>query len=206
MRYCEKCGYVMDEYDIDRDEQNCPICSGIWSEDDMTAIKYAELSETEKDIYDERLYNLIINNPNFDRQLHYQNKLNIENGWSYVSFRPEKMFQYDSHVVKSASKDNIEAWIQERKENEPFKPFPQIDNVKAREVSENAEITHKAIEHGYYSQNNTQPENIPKCPTCGSIDITRISTTAKVTNIALFGLLGQKRKHQFKCKNCGYEW
>ena len=66
MRYCEKCGYVMDEFSIWRDEQNCPGCSGVWSEDDMTAIKYAGLSEAEKDAYDEQLLNLIKNSSVFD--------------------------------------------------------------------------------------------------------------------------------------------
>lgn len=51
-----------------------------------------------------------------------------------------------------------------------------------------------------------ESSNTPKCPTCNSTNITRISTTSKVVNVAMFGLLGQKRKHQFKCKNCGYEW
>ncbi len=51
-----------------------------------------------------------------------------------------------------------------------------------------------------------EQKNAPKCPTCSSTNITRISTTSKIVNVAMFGLLGQKRKHQFKCKNCGYEW
>lgn len=46
----------------------------------------------------------------------------------------------------------------------------------------------------------------PKCPTCGSPDIVRISTTSKVTNTILFGLLGNKRKKTFHCNNCKYEW
>lgn len=45
-----------------------------------------------------------------------------------------------------------------------------------------------------------------KCPTCSSTNITRISATAKVTNVALFGLFGNKRKKTFHCKSCGYEW
>ncbi len=45
-----------------------------------------------------------------------------------------------------------------------------------------------------------------KCPTCGFTDVERITATAKVTNIALFGLFGNKRKMQFKCKSCGYMW
>lgn len=48
--------------------------------------------------------------------------------------------------------------------------------------------------------------NIPHCPTCNSTNIKRISTTAKVTNIAMFGLLGNKRKKTFHCNNCKYEW
>ncbi len=56
------------------------------------------------------------------------------------------------------------------------------------------------------TNNQQQSENVPKCPTCSSTNITCISTTSKVVNVAMFGLLGQKRKHQFKCKNCGYEW
>lgn len=56
----------MDEFDVGRDEQNCPICGWMWSEDDMTALKYAELSETEKDAYDEQLINLIKSSPDFD--------------------------------------------------------------------------------------------------------------------------------------------
>lgn len=52
-------------------------------------------------------------------------------------------------------------------------------------------------------QNST---NTIKCPTCSSTDVKRISTTAKVTNVALFGLLGNKRKKTFHCNNCKYEW
>ena len=48
--------------------------------------------------------------------------------------------------------------------------------------------------------------NIPKCPTCQSINIEKISTTAKATNTVLFGLLGTKRHKTFHCNNCGYEW
>lgn len=56
--------------------------------------------------------------------------------------------------------------------------------------------------------NETQNVNdgIPKCPTCGSTSIVKISATAKATNTILFGILGNKRKKQFHCESCGYEW
>lgn len=50
------------------------------------------------------------------------------------------------------------------------------------------------------------PKYVPKCPTCGSPDIEKISGTSKAVSFALFGIFSNKVKHQFKCKNCGYEW
>lgn len=60
-------------------------------------------------------------------------------------------------------------------------------------------------------ENNHNAQNsqfVPKCPTCGSTNIRRISSAEKVGNIAMFGLLGNKRKYQFECMNpnCKYKW
>ena len=49
-------------------------------------------------------------------------------------------------------------------------------------------------------------ENTPKCPTCQSARIHKISASSKVINTALFGLFGTKRHKTFHCDNCGYEW
>lgn len=45
-----------------------------------------------------------------------------------------------------------------------------------------------------------------KCPTCGSPNCERISGTAKAVSAAAFGLYGNKRNKQFRCKNCEYMW
>lgn len=49
-------------------------------------------------------------------------------------------------------------------------------------------------------------QNIPKCPTCQSTNIKRVSGTSKAVSVAMWGLLSQKVKKQFHCNNCGYEW
>ena len=49
-------------------------------------------------------------------------------------------------------------------------------------------------------------QNKPKCPTCNSTNLKKISTTSKVVNTAMFGLFGTKRHKTFHCNNCGYEW
>lgn len=55
-------------------------------------------------------------------------------------------------------------------------------------------------------QKQQQESNVPRCPTCQSTNIKKISTTSKVTSVAMFGLLSQKVKKTYHCNKCGYEW
>lgn len=49
-------------------------------------------------------------------------------------------------------------------------------------------------------------QNKPKCITCGSTNVKKISTSAKVTGAVAFGLFSKTAKSQFKCENCGCKW
>ena len=51
-----------------------------------------------------------------------------------------------------------------------------------------------------------QNDNIPKCPTCGSTKLSKVSVTSKAGSVFMFGLLSQKVKKTWHCDNCGYEW
>jgi DNA-directed RNA polymerase subunit RPC12/RpoP len=61
-------------------------------------------------------------------------------------------------------------------------------------------------------QENMKPVSTlesPKCPTCGSTDIEKISTGKKLAYVAGFGILApafKKARSQFECKSCGYKW
>lgn len=46
----------------------------------------------------------------------------------------------------------------------------------------------------------------PKCPTCGSTNIQKISATSKAFGAIGFGILSKTAKSQFKCNSCGYKW
>lgn len=48
--------------------------------------------------------------------------------------------------------------------------------------------------------------NIPKCPTCNSIKIRKISATSKVASVAMWGVLSRKVHKQWHCDTCGSEW
>lgn len=49
-------------------------------------------------------------------------------------------------------------------------------------------------------------KNVPKCPTCQSTNIKKVSTASKAGSVFMWGLLSQKVKKQWHCNNCGYEW
>lgn len=51
-----------------------------------------------------------------------------------------------------------------------------------------------------------EKQNIPKCPTCGSTKLSKVSTISKAGSVALWGLFSQKVKKTWHCGNCGYEW
>lgn len=46
----------------------------------------------------------------------------------------------------------------------------------------------------------------PKCPTCGSTNIQKISGTKRWVTAGLFGLASSNVGKTMECKNCGYKW
>lgn len=54
--------------------------------------------------------------------------------------------------------------------------------------------------------NNTEQINTPKCPTCGSNNIKKISELRRGIHAAAWGLLSNTARSQFECNNCGYKW
>mgnify|MGYP000260335541 CR=1 FL=1 len=48
--------------------------------------------------------------------------------------------------------------------------------------------------------------NTPKCPTCGSTKIVKISMNRKILSVGMIGLASTSAGKTFKCKNCGYMW
>lgn len=55
-------------------------------------------------------------------------------------------------------------------------------------------------------QQNIEQINVPKCPTCQSTNIQKISTASKAAGAFIFGIFSSTARSQFKCNNCGYKW
>ena len=48
--------------------------------------------------------------------------------------------------------------------------------------------------------------NTPKCPTCSSTNIKKISGLSKAGSVAMWGIFSRKIHKQWHCNSCGSEW
>lgn len=93
-------------------------------------------------------------------------------------------------------------------------PLVEYDYIIAKKIvqlyaaseQEQIEDGRVRIQNGVKQEFEIRNTNIPKCPTCSSTNLKKISATSKVVNTAMFGIWGTKRYKQFHCNNCGYEW
>lgn len=177
MKYCLHCGKIYAESYDEYENEECMNCGFRLIEDTtMTEEQFLKLSESEKDEYELRVYNICKQSEFFDETAYKKEHSNLEN-WYFA-------FRFDKYEQLSGEK----AWT---KENELYH-----DMESKKRVSE-AMAKHAGT---------ISSSNIPKCPTCSSTNLKKISVTSKVTNTALFGIFGTKRHKTFHCNNCGYEW
>lgn len=77
-----------------------------------------------------------------------------------------------------------------------------IDNfLKARQMARDGKVFRSENKKIVAKQTYT-----PKCPTCGSPNISSIGTVERAGSVAMFGLASKKIGKTFKCSNCGYTW
>lgn len=93
---------------------------------------------------------------------------------------------FDLLLYRQAYKKIYDEKIQELNKLEIAKEQPKIEY---RTAQVQANVVHK-----------------PRCPYCNSENLTRITSFDKVVNIAMFGILGNKRKYQWHCNNCKTDW
>lgn len=63
----------------------------------------------------------------------------------------------------------------------------------------------RALARGVGTSSNYVP-NEPKCPTCGSTLVKRLSALSRGASVAVWGATSNKFNKSFECKNCGYTW
>lgn len=54
--------------------------------------------------------------------------------------------------------------------------------------------------------NNYGTVSIPRCPTCGSTNVKKITISRKVTSASILGIASGSVLKTFECKDCKYKW
>ena len=73
-----------------------------------------------------------------------------------------------------------------------------------KRIQEDKELSERVLRE--YEEKMRSFEALPKCPTCGSRRISKISTASRAASTITFGLASNKIGKQFHCDNCGYNW
>lgn len=74
------------------------------------------------------------------------------------------------------------------------------------ESPEGVEEQNRITDRWYAKQNAQKFSTGPKCPTCGSTNIRKISTGERMISVGMLGLFSKKINKSFKCNACGYTW
>ena len=89
----------------------------------------------------------------------------------------------------------------EKQKNEYMKKYKSKYETKPSEVTIRKPnvIIRENLQHA-------QQQNIPKCPTCGSTNICKISTSKKALGFVTVGIFSSNFGKTMECKQCGYKW
>ena len=70
------------------------------------------------------------------------------------------------------------------------------------------DVYSKSVEYQFQNFEEYEKSQTPtvSCPYCKSTSTSKITTTEKAVNVALFGILGNKRKYQWHCNNCNSDF
>ena len=178
IKICAKCGNVFGHPDVSAYITNeCISCHNPLQEVDVDTNEFMKIMYPKG-----RNYNYTVDESNKKRQLVCQFKTQIFE--KYI----EPLGQLDTSLV--AYKLNMESY---------GRPTDDIEEI-------HRQIKEKAIYELHEGRRQREEENLPKCPTCSSTNIEKISSFDKAAGAVMFGLFSKTARSQFKCRNCGYKW
>lgn len=128
-----------------------------------------------------------------------ERKYTIINGIKYdVTDIVNALLQSDFDI---ATVDNVSNIISDTYDIAPIELLKPIMDLKDAPK----EINCESLSEFTQKQRVIQASK-PKCPTCNSPNIKKISSSRKIVGAIGFGLLSKTAKSQFECCNCGYKW
>lgn len=120
--------------------------------------------------------------------------------------KPEDLVVSSTFYTKKIKCPNCSALIEETSRMCPECGYDGISSYLLQlEREKQAKVIDYTHDYGPINQNQSS-ENVPKCPTCCSTKIKKISGLSKAGSVAMWGIFSRKVYKQWHCNNCGSEW
>ena len=85
--------------------------------------------------------------------------------------------------------------------------FPEIYEYNEQKSQQKYEaLQRRAQQKRIEKERIEKQQNTPKCPTCGSTNIEKISATKKAVGFVAVGIFSSNFGKTMRCKQCGYKW
>ena len=114
---------------------------------------------------------------------------------------PDEFLYEDLKILmkKDLKQQFIDEYIKSSPEFDPYLFEHREEDMFNKRMSDRAKMAHgKAILE--------EKSRVPKCPTCQSTNIRKMSGVERGVSIYTFGIFSKKINKTFKCQNCGYTW
>lgn len=184
MKYCLKCGNIVTDNSMFKEDVNCCNCKIPFESDNVTSQQFESFTEKEKEEYTQKLYNIIKNSDIFQEDLCEYGNPNF-----YSSFWFDKYESLTGDVADRTGDD-----LRQHMQAKYGKDSPSYQEAVAQQYIDKARA--KKLESS----------NVPKCPTCGSTNIEKIGGLERAGSVYMFGIFSKKINKSFKCCNCKFTW
>lgn len=159
-------------------------------------VDFKNISDNTQKVFVEKIDNLLTKDGAFD-----EDSIGSQ---SYIIFW-YPLFE----MIKNFNSDNtdfIHSKLCEKTQRQKEMSFPSIMEYISTTARKHTFM--KEISEHNDRIDMIQNQNIPKCPMCGSINISKISTISRATSIIGFGILSKKIGKQWQCNNpkCKHMW
>lgn len=174
-----------------KDMDKCTNCNIPFQEDDMTGEIFEFLPEIEKQKYADDLFKKIKTSSQFDEKLFQDNINKYGDASLYQCWWFDKYEQLGGEYNARYETDEQR---KKRLDEQYGKDSPAYQQAVIEQCIE-AERERKQ-----------ESSNTPKCPSCGSSNISKIGVVKRVVSTTIFGLASSKIGKTHKCNNCGTAW
>lgn len=181
MKYCLKCGHIIADNSLFKNDTICCDCKIPLEEDNMTSKQFDTLSDQQKEEYTQSLYHQIKNSDIFD-----QSQCKFGTPDFYSSYWFDKYEQLTDDVADRYG-DDLKQHMQAK--------YGKGSKLYEEQVVQNCINAERARKQ--------ESSNIVKCPFCKSTNVRKISSGERVVSVLGLGLLSKKINKSFKCNSCG---